>query len=222
MVRLPATVLRIGATDLSSASPVHEVTLHAFSIDRTEVAVGAYSHCVDAGVCTPPRALSSSDGAFCTWGNRLTLGNHPANCVDWAQASQYCQWAHKRLPSEEEWEYAARGPDFRKYPWGNTDPQRSSLCWDRGGSTYTCAVGSTLSDVSPFGVYDLAGNVEEWTSSRYCPYSTPACGVDRVVIRGGNSGYRSYRPFLDMVRTAHRRSATPSSYDQNKGFRCAR
>jgi formylglycine-generating enzyme required for sulfatase activity len=222
MARVPGGVIRIGATDLSDASPVHEVQINAFSIDRTEVTVSAYSQCVDAGICTPPRGLLGADSYFCTWGNRRTIPTHPVNCVDWNQASQFCQWAGKRLPIEEEWEYAARGGDFRKYPWGNGDPQRGSLCWDRGGSTYTCPVGSIISDMSPFGLYDMAGNVEEWTASRHCPYSNPACGANQVVIRGGNSGYRSYGPFLDLVRTARRRPANPSTYDQNKGFRCAR
>jgi formylglycine-generating enzyme required for sulfatase activity len=222
MVSLPATVIRVGATDLSDASPVHEVSLNAFSIDRTEVTVTQYAQCVDAGVCTPPRGLTTYEGAFCTWSNRRALPAHPVNCVDWHQASQFCQWSGKRLPIEEEWEYAARGGDFRKYPWGNDDPQRGSLCWDRGGSTYTCPVASVPTDVGPSGVYDLAGNVEEWTASRYCPYSNPTCGAERVVIRGGNSGFRSYGPFLDQVRTARRRPASPNSYDQNKGFRCAK
>jgi formylglycine-generating enzyme len=100
----------------TNESPKHNVTLAAFAIDKTEVTVSQYKACVDGGGlgCTTPDNTTN-----CNWGV-ADRGNHPINCVDWAQAAAYCAWVDKRLPTEAEWEKAARGTDGRKYPWGNT------------------------------------------------------------------------------------------------------
>jgi formylglycine-generating enzyme required for sulfatase activity len=89
--------------------------------------------------------------------------DHPINCIEWKQAVAYCKWTGKRLPTEQEWEYAARGTDGRKWPWGNEKPDAKRACLD--GKEGTCPVGRFPSDASPFGVLDMEGNVGEWTSS---------------------------------------------------------
>jgi formylglycine-generating enzyme required for sulfatase activity len=203
----------MGATDLGPrSSPVHAVTIGAFEIDVTEVTVGQYSACVDAGICRPAR--QNNDG--CNWGLR-GREDHPINCVGFEQAQLYCGFVGKRLPLEQEWEYAARGNDFRKFPWGNHDPERRHVCAlsvRRG----TCRVGRFPMDVSPFGVRDLGGNVMEWTESLLCDYRAEECEPGHRVRRGGS--FSSYG--LRSLRTARRVASAESSWSPHAGFRCAR
>lgn len=109
---------------------------------------------------------------------------HPVNCVSWDQAVAYCAWKGKRLPTEIEWEYAARGAMSHKFPWGDDNPAtpgkpETDLCWKQAG---TCIVaqyaGTALGAVAAVGLYDMAGNVYEWTSSHLCPYPLIAPGCD--------------------------------------------
>ena len=138
--------------------PGRTVSVKAFFIDRTEVTVEAYAECVKAGECS-----KSPTHRYCNWGKR-GREKHPINCVDWNQASKFCAWKGKRLPTEAEWEKAARGYDGRKYPWGN---QRVicdyAVVADCGGRTQL--VGSKLTGASPYGAVDMVGNVWEWTDS---------------------------------------------------------
>jgi formylglycine-generating enzyme required for sulfatase activity len=165
MARTPGGTFVMGSESIyADEKPVHRVTVAAFSMDVTDVTTAAYGACVRAGKCSEPGA-----GDYCNWG-KGDRQNHPINCVDWNQATAYCAYAGKRLPTEEEWEYAARGTDGRTYPWGNEAPS-NQLCWNRGASKEgTCVVGSHPSGASPFGLQDMAGNVWQWTSSNYCPY----------------------------------------------------
>ena len=131
-------------------------------MDRTEVTTAAYAACVSAGKCT--RAHTGSVLASCNAGV-AGREQHPINCVDWNQADAYCQAQGLRLPTEEEWEYAATGGDGRTFSWGNEWPS-NQLCWNRygDGRTYpnsTCAVGSYPNGRSPFGVDDMSGNVSD-------------------------------------------------------------
>jgi formylglycine-generating enzyme required for sulfatase activity len=179
------------------------VTVRPFALDVTEVTADAYAACVRAGACT-------TDGLQCdataTYGVNEKR-NHPINCVDWDQATAYCRWAGERLPTEEEWEWAARGgSEARKYPWGS-DESGSRACWDR---SETCAVGSYPAGDAPGGIHDLEGEVYEWTASSY------RADPRRRVIRGGAFFYSS------AVLVSHGDSDLPTTRSYFVGFRCAR
>ena len=198
MVELPA-----GRFTMSTRGDV--VSVASFWLDRTEVTVSAYASCVSAGPCSDPEV-----GAECNAG-RPNRGAHPANCVDWDQATAYCAWLGRRLPTEEEWEWAARGGERGSvYPWGAALPG-AQLCWSREGSVAgTCPVAAYPAGRSPEGLADLAGNVWEWTSS--------VRGAWRVV-RGGGWGTRD----AAFVRAGARRADLPADgHDSDLGFRCAR
>jgi formylglycine-generating enzyme len=142
----------------------HEVTLSAFDMDRTEVTVGDYMRCVSAGHCAPPE-FSPTDSRFA----RAEL---PVTHVRWDDAADYCQWAHGRLPTEAEWEYAARGAAGREFPWGNEyNPHLANHgAWASDKTDATdgfvglAPVGSFPDGKTPLGLFDLAGNAAEWVS----------------------------------------------------------
>jgi formylglycine-generating enzyme required for sulfatase activity len=181
--------------------PAHTLTLPGFCMERLEVTVADYQRCVAAGACTASGTEQSCNASV------PGRARHPINCVDWNQATAYCRFAGARLPSEEEWEYAARGSDGRKYPWGNKPPNRHLLdaCDEEcvryaagvhhetkvamypgsDGYAETAPVGSYPYGASPFGILDMAGNVYEWTSSPYCNYPRHACASRYRVYRGG-------------------------------------
>jgi len=196
------------------------VTVAPFCLDVSEVTVDAYSACVGSGRCTADHPGQwTMDGATFTADARCNYGaggrgNHPMNCVDWGQSGTYCGAQGKRLPTEEEWEWAARGgSQGRVYPWGNAAAD-FQLCWSgmtkRDG---TCSVGSFPSGDAPGGIHDLAGNVWEWTSTKF-----DATGAARVT-RGG--GWDSDGASI-LVRSSIRLPAPPSYRGRVNGFRCAR
>ena len=179
------------------------VTVQSFLMDETEVTAKAYAACVKAGKCTP-----GEKGDHCTYGVK-GKERHPVNCVDWTQAVAYCKWAGKRLPTEEEWEWAARGMtagNINEQCWTTHDARRGS------GKLGTCPVGSYPFGNSPQGVKDLAGNVWEWTDSLY--------GVDAVhrVFRGGGWGDGPEAG----ITAATRSMGSPDRRDAYLGFRCAK
>jgi len=176
----------IDCGDLDRESPRYTVTLSEFCMQQTEVSVASYRACVEAGVCTAP--LTTIDNGGCNFtpepGERE---DHPINCVSWSQAREYCQqWEGGDLPSEAQWEKAARGTDLRVFPWGNEPVTCERANYDVNGvyrpekdegagagcsssTPFTWPVGhlkSTKGD-SPFGVKDMAGNVGEWTLDCY-------------------------------------------------------
>ena len=205
----------------SNESPYHEVTLSGYYMDKTEVTVDAYGECVTAGSCTAP-----STGGSCNWGVS-GRDNHPVNCVNWTQAGAYCAWAGKRLPTEAEWEKAARGTDGRKYPWGNeTATCEYAVMYGCPGDTLDVCSNSPAGD-SPYGLCDMAGNVWEWVSDWYgsgyytnSPASNPTGPVSGSyrVVRGGSFDYGGD----DALRASNRSGDLPSYDYVFLGFRCAR
>jgi formylglycine-generating enzyme required for sulfatase activity len=201
--------------------PVHTVYLTAFCLDITEVTVMAYRACVTSAFCTAP----GSDGA-CNWA-RSGREDHPINCVDWNQARAYCQRRGGDLPTEAQWEYAARWTDGRTYPWGNEAPGEQ-LCWSgTGARSTTCPVGLRTSGDSPFRISDMAGNVFEWTLDGYSTYAgdksspvrnpiAPLTGTE-VVTRGGGC----FTGDASGVRTTRRYPTLLSARVYALGFRCA-
>jgi formylglycine-generating enzyme required for sulfatase activity len=219
MVAIPGGAFKLGSTDGDEDErPIVDARVDPFEIDILEVSVGAYRACVSAGKCQSP-----DTGIYCNW-DKPGKDRHPVNCVDAVQAETYCTFAGKRLPTEDEWDYAARGSDGRTFPWKEGAP-RAQLCWNgegndlgKGNRQGTCPVGQYPAGASPFGVLDLAGNVWEWTSSAYCRYDERACGDPRRVIRGG--GWNNLVP--EYVRAQDRSKETTKVRNDNIGLRCAR
>jgi formylglycine-generating enzyme required for sulfatase activity len=206
----PSGMKRIPSGTFKYGDDKRDKTLPSFCMDTTEVTVDAYKACPS---CSAP----DSTGSMCNWG-KSDRGNHPINCVDWNQATAYCASVTKRLPTEEEWEYAARGADGRKYPWGDTEPS-NQLCWDgegndlgKGKRMSTCPVSSYAAGRSPFGLDDMSGNVWEWTSTLYDANKT-----DRV-LRGGSWIY----VYPAWVRASYRYINAPTLRISFVGFRCLR
>lgn len=225
MVYIPAGTFLMGSAEgREDAQPVHAVSLDAYWMDRTEVTNAMYATCVDAGYCDPPHrdvSLTRLDGYF----RVAAFADHPVLFVDWSDAQTYCAWAGRRLPTEAEWERAARGEDGRTYPWGHDTPS-CSLANFHGCEGDTAAVGSRPDGASPYGLYDMAGNVWEWVADWYQPgYGTsspvsnpagPSRGEGRVV-RGGSWDYGSA-----SLQAASRNYFGARSANYYLGFRCVR
>lgn len=151
----------------------------------------------------------------------------PTSGVTWAEADQFCRARGKRLPTEAEWEKAARGPEGFEYPWGNDwDPQRINAGDDTEWEDGIAPVGSYEASKSPYGAYDMAGNVWEWVADNYAPYpgntwKHPDFDQNRKVIRGGGGGVGHYSISV-FFRAAARQAADPNSTGDDVGFRCAR
>lgn len=209
--------------------PAHSVTVSPYWIEATEVTVAAYKQCVDAGGCTEPGLV-----APCSYSSPIAP-QHPINCVTWQQATDYCTWKGRRLPTEAEWEFAARADSGRTYPWGSAEAScvfAHMFQMTSEQSTYGCdtndtaQVGSYPDGASPYGGLDMAGNVEEWVadwfSSTWYAESPaddptgPAEGTQRSV-RGGD--FYDASPF--NLRTVERARANPDIGAPERGFRCA-
>jgi formylglycine-generating enzyme required for sulfatase activity len=220
-----------------SEGPAKRVYLSPFAIDRVEVTVAAYRSCVRAGACAPAPLLVADP--------RFVASELPITSVTWYEASAYCRFTGGRLPSEAEWERAARGNDGRVWPWGNV-PKPSAFNHGRfngpddlggnltaiirpdpsDGAAFLAPVGSYPQGASSGGVLDLAGNAMEWTDDVYAAEppqmsSTvnprgPAAGPLRV-LRGG-----SWRQPSFYARTTSREYSTPDTRSPEIGFRCAR
>ena len=196
MIKIPGGTYQMGDSADALSSPPHMVTLASYSMDKYEVTVSQFRECVDKKGCAPPLLLSSANCNYSVPGR----DNHPVNCVEWSDAKRYCGWLGKRMPTEAEWEFAARGPSGRTYPWGNTDPTCTTAAFSprdkQKCASSTQVVGTHPLGVSYFGVFDMAGNAEEWVFDFYSDYqagpqsnpSGPATGEEHV-IRGGNWTY---------------------------------
>lgn len=213
MVSVPGGEFAMGCNEAvdseceDNEKPQRKVDVPGFRIDRTEVTVEAYRQCVDAKRCTPP---DTGEERFCNWG-QAGREKHPINCLDWNQAEAFCAWAGKRLPTEVEWEKAARGTDGRVYPWGNTwDLPKGNVYETYDGHKETAPVGSFPDGASPYGALDMAGNVWEWTADWL------RNGEFRL-IRGG-----SWVDLQRRARTSRRLGTMPISRNGDIGVRCAR
>ncbi len=217
MVFVPAGEFSMGSDQHDDEQPVHLVNVDAFWIDQTEVTGAMYALCVEAGACQPTDP-----------GTTEQLDNAPILFATWSDAQTYCAWTGGRLPTEAEWEYAARGTDSRIYPWGNEAVDCSLVnYWGQDGGCVGQAniVGSLPGGKSPYGALDMSGNVWEWVSDWYAPgyYADspsenpqgPAEGIYRV-IRGG-----SWATTEDKVRAADRNREEASGRHNDIGFRCA-
>jgi formylglycine-generating enzyme required for sulfatase activity len=225
MLYVPKGSFIMGSVDVVTAynndeQPVVNVNLDAFWIDQSEVTNGMYTFCVEAGSCQPPSELSSSTRSS-YYDDRAYL-NYPVIFVSWEDALAYCKWAGARLPTEAEWEKAARGPDGRTYPWGEgIDNSRANYNNNIGD---TLVVGSFQNGNSIYNAYDMSGNVWEWVSSLYKPYPyNPDDGREDLdasgnrVVRGGSWWFTQ-----TGVRSTIRNKFFPKNTYYDLGFRCAR
>jgi formylglycine-generating enzyme required for sulfatase activity len=247
---LPGMVCIAGATftlgGAAADSAFHQATVQDFYIDATEVTVDSYGACVAANACPPAAIASDTLGQVACNVGIPNYGQHPINCIRWDAANRYCRWKGLRLPTEEEWEYAARR-GTPGYPWGSepASAQRVNLRAEEWGAANslgrdnfltTAPVGSFPLGATADGVYDLVGNVWEFLSSRYCSFPTSACfscapddtcadACDACVtglhaVRGGSWGDPDFSWSLE-----HRGSWAEGPYGglaDYVGFRCAR
>ena len=194
-------------------TPQQKMVIDAFNLDKYPVTNAEYKQFVDATGRTPPRHWKNGTYPEGT-------ANHPVTWVTWYDALAYAQWAGKRLPTELEWEKAARGADGRLYPWGDTfDAQKCNS--KESGSKGTSPVDAHPEGASPFGLFDMAGNVWEWTADWYQGYRGTLYELSRYgqqykVLRGG-----SWYDGQDAVRTTTRKSFDPNQGFSTIGFRCA-
>lgn len=243
--------------DLPAERPAHRVELRAYCMDILEVTTAAYRACSDrgdckrAGVTNKWNDITAKDARvydpLCNGNPDVTTrGTHPINCVDWNMADRFCRAEGKRLPTEAEWEFAARGSDGRKYPWGDAAPTIKHLnacgaectAWGKkhgaslealftesDGFATTAPVGSFPQGVSRWGIQDLVGNVWEWVADYYGPYidadqrdpSGPDSGATRVMRGGSWNG-----AYSDWVRPSFRFHSAAETRSHGVGFRCAK
>lgn len=215
----------LATSELAADAPGNPpVRLAPFCLDRTEVTQGAYRACIRAGACEEPPKSSSCNA-------RPSDESQPIHCVSWEQAARYCSVEGKRLPTEHEWEWAARGAEGRPFPWGD-EPPSALLVNGCGAECQPAAhalhpvddrwpkvapVGSFPAGATPEGVLDLAGNLAEWTADPWCHQGGP-CDERFRVVRGGH--YRSH--LADSLRGSARQRLPLDPGNPYVGFRCAR
>jgi len=194
-------------------TPGHDVSLSSFTIDRYEATIASWSACEAAGACGPRSVDAVSD----------VEPSHPATGMDLAGAGAYCAWREMRLPTEAEWEKAARGTDARLYPWGDAEPT-CDLAWSPDCGPDLAPVGAHPDGASPYGIEDVAGNAWEWVSDAYqfnyyevAPREDPPgpASGPTAVLRSA-SQYSLPRP----LRASERNEITPTLACPVCGVRC--
>lgn len=221
MVLVPAGEFTMGSTMADDEKPVHRVDLDAFYMDKYHVTVGQYAKYLEATDKEAPPEWEIM--------NQPRHQKRPVVNVNWFDAATYCKWAGKRLPTEAEWEKAARGTDGRLYPWGNEAPTRLHANFGKkqwANHMALVPVGMFEMGKSPYGIYDMAGNAWEWVNDWYdhdyykkSPTKNPQgpkMGKSKVV-RGGNWLY-----VQEFLRSSFRFNAEPSGRQFGYGFRCAK
>jgi formylglycine-generating enzyme required for sulfatase activity len=207
-------------TWFTDEQPPHRVNLDAFWIDKTEVTNKMYSSCVDAGACRSP--ISKRSHYHSRYYGNADYDNYPVIYVDWKMAKTYCEWAGRRLPTEAEWEKAARGTKGSLYPWGDNAPNTSLLNFGNYVGD-TSEVGKYPGGASLYGALDMAGNVWEWVSSLYESYPYDEAdgrenldSSDARVVRGG-----AWNDYAYVARSAERYRYVARDSNSTVGFRCA-
>ncbi len=224
MVRLPGGTFVLGAGDgAADERPVRAVTLRTFDLDRVEVSQGEWKACMDAGACDP---VICQDSPY--W-DPARFPERPALCMTWQQAADYCAFRGKRLPSEAEWERAARGAEGRRFAWGDAAPDCAHADFGPCTSGYPTDVDSLADGATPEGVLHLTGNVREWVADWYAAdaYAEggtsnptgPATGRERVV-RGGSFAMDGGEG--GPLRASARDRLVPIGGAFDLGLRCAR
>ena len=221
MVLVPAGEFTMGSSQNTDEQPVHRVSLDAYYIDKYEVSVGQYAKLLAATSLEEPPDWHIM--------NQPPHQKRPVVMMDWLDATTYCRWAGKRLPTEAEWEKAARGTDGRIYPWGNDPPDRLRANYGKknwNNHATLVPVGILEDGKSPYGIYDMAGNVWEWVSDWYDKYyygnspsrnpTGPSSGEFKV-LRGG-----SWNRAPGPLRSTHRFDISPTDRFNYFGFRCAK
>ncbi len=221
MIEIPTGSFTMGSDQgAPDEGPPHRVELNLYWIDIYEVTAGQYQTCVDAGVCSAAGMTAGCNSV------RTDRVDHPVNCVSWDQASTYCQSQGKRLPTEAEWERAARGDDGRNFPWGESFPSSELLNYNNNiGST--TPVGAYPLGVSFYGLHDLGGNVQEWTSDYYAsdyyaqsPSKNPQ-GPESGALRVGRGSSWKIGVPIEVLSTTVRTAFVPDTINNSVGFRCA-
>jgi iron(II)-dependent oxidoreductase len=236
MVRVPAGAFLMGSNEgPADERPQHKVTIREFLIDRNKVTNDQFAKFLNSVGPAGPKGekyfdVDDDDARVHRregrWRADSGHENHPVVEASWDGAVAYCAWAGKRLPTEAEWEKAARGTDGRKYPWGNEPPDRTRAHFGAGWSDLR-PVGSFPKGASPYDALDMAGNGWEWVSSLYRPYPYDgADGRENLAsdqargTRGG--GHDATADELTTTQRGRRVSRNPRGGHHNIGFRCAR
>ncbi|MEN6620589.1 MAG: SUMF1/EgtB/PvdO family nonheme iron enzyme [Smithella sp.] len=223
MVYVPSGEFLMGSlegTGENNEHPQHTVYLSGYWIDKTEVTNEMYAKCVADGACEyPPNNSSYTQSSY--YGNPK-YDKYPVIYVSWYQANNYCTWAERQLPTEAQWEKAARGTDGRIYPWGNVSPDVSLANYESHVGD-TTEVGSYPDGASPYGALDMTGNVWEWVKDWYGTYPsgsvsnpTGPATVDYNILRGG-----SWQDLESNVRSTFRVRSIPKNASDLNGFRCS-
>lgn len=227
MVAIPAGTLRMGSPEgrgRADERPQHKVEIRAFCLDAREVTIAAYQACVKNATCdAPPREVQlleptkqdkhENRSKLCT-AQLADNSDLPVNCVAHDEAEKFCAWKGHRLPTEAEWEWAATsGDDQLEYPWGATPPRDDVVCWQ---TKRPCTVGSKPAEA--FGLFDMAGNVSEWTNTPFGAYPNPPDSGTRLAVRGGH--FMDKEP--ERVGSKRRGAEEPLFRDITLGFRCAK